>query len=350
MLRRSRRNEKDVPAEDEVEDPSPSRELLEDVEMRDTTVIEGGPSGGGLFLPEHPDSEAEEEETLQGLDQTSTTEPSPLEDPDLFDADSGQDLELDENEDEDEDEDEEEESVDEDDDVQSQDHVPESTNDEEDPIIKTYTVYSTSRLSDHLYLFQYPIRPPSRPYEHAELPLEARLKSRAGMVEIDIPIPESHYYDAEKAVSWTDVPLAKQTLGGQIIHGGRYLIGVIRNDELHVTSIKGVAQLRPNFKYIDARDAVEREAKKQEYHAERGPQAARAVQVSAKTAESLPDLSSTALLRAAEDEQWTRLAWNEKRSNESSRMYEHMFTRQMDKTPEKITSKEQYLDLLSTTS
>jgi DNA-directed RNA polymerase III subunit RPC5 len=59
---------------------------------------------------------------------------------------------------------------------------------EDDPVLKTYDVFISDQLKDHIYLVQYPIRNPQEPYSDESAPLEARIKPREGTLELDVPL------------------------------------------------------------------------------------------------------------------------------------------------------------------
>lgn len=301
----------------------------DDSEIRETTVIEGGASGG-LFVADDDDSDedatirharAEADAEMEGYDS---------------EAYAGQQLMYSE----------EGSGAEEEDDEEAEEEGPGLG---DDPIVKTIDIYATKILSEHLYLFQYPIRPANRPYEETDRPTEARMKPRAGHLQVEIPILESNYYDRQRAVQWTTEPLRTQTLGGSVAPGRNYLVGLVRGDEMHVTPLKGVAQLRPIFRYIDEHDREEREVKRSEASADKTARAPKTVQVSAKSSDMLPDLSTTALIRAAEEENWTKLQWRESTHRESENVSKHLMTGKQDTLCTPITDKAAYLDMLSTT-
>lgn len=300
-----------------------------DIEMRDTTVVEGGASGG-LFLPDD-ESDGELDQIIQ-----QTAGDIPMDDGG-YDTDSyfhDQLMELSEVEEE----------------ANGEDSGAEDE-DDDDPIIKTYDIYGTKRLAEHLHLLQYPIRPPNRPYHDAERPIGAQIKPRCGHLEIEIPIPDSAYYDHQRGTEWTDEALRKQTIGGTITKGRNYVIGVMHGDELHVTPLKGIVQLRPNFTYIDARDSAEKDVKRSDaMAADRAPRTAKAVQVSAKSTDAVHDLSTTALIRAAEEEKWTSMKWKDADDKESRKLFKLMYTSKTDQICESVTDKQGYLNLLSSTT
>jgi hypothetical protein len=77
---------------------------------------------------------------------------------------------------------------------------------EEDPVVKEYDIYMTSELASSLYLFQYPVRAVNKPYTKAQhsCPVDARLKSKAGLIEIDVPVNTAQNFDQEKGKVWGD--------------------------------------------------------------------------------------------------------------------------------------------------
>ncbi|CCG84264.1 protein of unknown function [Taphrina deformans PYCC 5710] len=305
----------------------PKIDADDDVELQDMTVTEGGASGGLFVADDSDDDDAIAQARLAA--QIRSDDDSDENSDDY----AGQQLQhMSRSEDEDDEDMEDEQDAD----------------DGDDPIVKTYEICATKILAEHLYLFQYPIRSANRPYESSDLPSEARMKPRTGHVQIDIPILESNYYDNQRAVQWTDDPLKVQTLGGNVAPSRNYLIGLVRGDQLHVTALKGVAQLRPVFKYIDEHDREEREAKRSDASAEKGAKAPKAVQMSAKSSDALPDLSTTALIRAAEEENWTKLHWRESSHKESENVFKHLITTKPDTLCNPLTDKAAYLDMLST--
>jgi RPC5 protein len=80
------------------------------------------------------------------------------------------------------------------------------SDDENDPVVRSYDIFinAQSSVSDQLHLFQYPVRNRSMEYNNSSGsgPLEARIKARAGLVEVDIPLPTAKNYDNRKGVLW----------------------------------------------------------------------------------------------------------------------------------------------------
>lgn len=69
--------------------------------------------------------------------------------------------------------------------------------DEDDEILAEYPIYLTTELSKYLYMFQYPMR--STPFTAKTGPSAARLKPKAKMVELDLPLDtRSTNYSTER--------------------------------------------------------------------------------------------------------------------------------------------------------
>jgi hypothetical protein len=68
---------------------------------------------------------------------------------------------------------------------------------EEDEVLAEYPIYLSTELTKYLYMFQYPMR--STPFSSKTGPSAARLKPKAKMVELDIPLDtRSTNYSTER--------------------------------------------------------------------------------------------------------------------------------------------------------
>ena len=104
----------------------------------------------------------------------------------------------------------------------------------------------------------------------------------------------------------------KQTLGGQIIqdeHGNpNYMLGAFRGNELHLTRLDGVVQMRPQFHHVDAITHQETAARRSEAADDRKPAQALALAQTYKDnrdIENLEELRAKNLLQLAQEEKWT---------------------------------------------
>ncbi|KAI1611054.1 Sin-like protein conserved region-domain-containing protein [Exophiala viscosa] len=185
--------------------------------------------------------------------------------------------------------------------------------DEDDPVVASYDVYLTSAPaksskadSSKIYVLQYPShRKKSRPYNVArgQAPTSFRLKPTTGFLEVDVPMFTEGNYNPDmgeklgKALSrshtlevggshglgggfssggpapsrMVDIPmhdrppvgdtmLASQTLGGKIVAPSArdpiYFLGRFEDNQLNLTRVNGVVQLRPQLHHLDAEDEL----------------------------------------------------------------------------------------------
>ena len=263
---------------------------------------------------------------------------------------------------------------------------------DDDPIVHTYDIHVTTTLSPHLYLFQYPVRGSHLPFANStgSCPISARIKPDSGAVELDIPINTTRHYDQEKGRKWgealrkarldrearasttssraaasgkrrrignedgsdddADSPshltfeearasgriLATQTLGGKIqADNTRYMIGVFRNNQLHLTPLKATVQLRPQFHHIDTATELERVMNRSlriDPNNPTGnpntPAAARALQATVKTTDDgggggMGDVLK--VLRKEEGEGWKTMSWVDQDEGEAWEIFDSMF-------------------------
>ncbi|KAI9751823.1 MAG: hypothetical protein M1815_000902 [Lichina confinis] len=154
--------------------------------------------------------------------------------------------------------------------------------------------------------------------------------------------------------------LNKQTLGGQIDppQDGKpiYMIGAFQDDQLHMTPIDSLAQLRPQFHHLDALVEQERAAARPQ----RDPgaagrvQEARAVQMTAKSADA-DDMDTAEViktLKAAQEENWKRLMYADEDTTEAWGAYEKLFTANAKDAPklQSLVTCAEYLDSISACS
>ncbi|KAK9462424.1 Sin-like protein conserved region-domain-containing protein [Lipomyces oligophaga] len=205
----------------------------------------------------------------------------------------------------------------------------ESSAGDDDPIVKEFPVYLSSKLADQLHLFQYPVRSAARPYTHAsgEPILECRVKPQAGVVQVDVPIQQSRFYDREKADKWDMVD--RQTLSGVMTTSEGYMVGVFLKDELHLTPLKGSVQLRPSFAYIDKDTQAERELARSVRLETTKSKEIRAVQMSIKATDGSAPRYSLALAaqKRAETEEFQTMRWNDKDTTDAWELAEQLQTK-----------------------
>ncbi|KAG0171062.1 DNA-directed RNA polymerase III subunit RPC5 [Apophysomyces sp. BC1034] len=268
------------------------------------------------------------------------------------------------------------------------------TSDDEDEVLSEIPVYLSNKLSKYLYLFQYPMR--SMPFNERNGPCAARVKPHAKMVELEIPLDiRSDFYNRERgedfAMGMNDKTiktaydrrmeeheeeqmmghsynrnkkkeeelLDKMTLTSTVVPTQtQYLVGVLHQDELHVTPIRSMVQMRTGFSYIDKIDEkwkaankriqdqekLEEKTKKPEISAK-----ATAVQISLKNSENegsgRRNLYSMAV-HNAEDEQWMPVAYYNERTPQAETVYESLYASNKEELKCTMTNAD-YLDAVS---
>ncbi|KAI8079691.1 DNA-directed RNA polymerase III subunit Rpc5 [Gilbertella persicaria] len=264
---------------------------------------------------------------------------------------------------------------------------------EDDEVLAEYPIYLTNELSKYLYMFQFPMR--SIPFNGRNGPNAARIKPKAKMVELDLPLDtRSTNYSTERGEDFAmglndkaiktaydrrmeeheeelsmghnynrgqkkkeEELLDKMTLTStEVPTQTKYVIGVIRNEELHVTPISTTVQLRPGFKYIDkidekwkaANKRIQDVEKQEEKKRNTDPEKAQTLQVSVKNAEPQGirrNLYSMAV-RNAEEEDWQPIVYYDENSLQAEKVSEKLYSTSKEEL-ECTTAKTEYLDLLS---
>ncbi|KAK9329753.1 Sin-like protein conserved region-domain-containing protein [Lipomyces starkeyi] len=219
--------------------------------------------------------------------------------------------------------------------------------DDDDPIVKSFPIYLSSRLASHLHIFQYPVRPNTRPYtgSQGEPVLDLRVKPDSGIVQVDVPINTTHFYDHEKGEKWGAVD--RQTLGGVMTQSEGYMIGIFKDGELHLTPVKGTCQLRPSFTYVDKDAQTEKEIARSFKQDPAKPKEIRAVQMTVKSSDDSAPRYSGALAarKRAEDEEFVEMHWYDKDTEEAWDLADHL--RSASREPLiPATTRDEYIDLI----
>ncbi|KAI5926636.1 Sin-like protein conserved region-domain-containing protein [Camillea tinctor] len=265
-----------------------------------------------------------------------------------------------------------------------------TTTPEADPIVASYNVYTNPSLPTNrkLLILQHPNKqgPVNVPYAQLS---EVRIKPRSGMLEVDVPMSHAHAdYDRDKGLRWgaalakstaaknggshglaggfgigvpamrggkrraddydkdidlldwteavrQDKVLRTQTLGGQFPNESqtncRYMVGVFKGNQLHLTPASALIHLRPQLHHIDAIAEQGRLARPHEGAAAAGPaptgkdgaaapsgQAARAIHMSIKSAGTgngeITTETMTDRLRSVQMEPWRKLKYEDDES------------------------------------
>ncbi|THV70841.1 hypothetical protein D6C77_06317 [Aureobasidium pullulans] len=295
---------------------------------------------------------------------------------------------------------------------------------DDDPVIAEYNVYITPRQLEQIYLLQYPNRNRSQAYNdrNGARPVDFRLKPQAGFMEMDIGMNPSANFNKFQSLVWgeairksktnggsatfgaaagfaptkggkgrakqegsemsvdqglarfqeavnRDAVYQKQTLGGQILQdeagNPNYMLGAFRGDELHLTRVDGVVQMRPQFHHVDAITHAETAARRTEAAEGNGPSGPGAAAAAAKQpqalalaqtykdnrdVENLEALRAKNLLLIAAEEKWTRLEYFDEDEEASYETYhDRLFLKEPGAAPplKSQMKNEEYLDAIS---
>jgi len=218
---------------------------------------------------------------------------------------------------------------------------PDNADIDDDPVVKSYNIHVTSRLSPFSYLLQYPTRNSQRPYPN---PISTKYKPKTKILQLEIPIDTTQYYDSEKAEKFQGEgekgKFDRFRIEGNMMSGkAGYAVGVIRGDELHLTPLSGTGIMRPTFEYL----TPPKDPKKDDLKA---AGQAKAIQISAKSS-TQQDPSPLLALRIAEEEEWQRLEWCDDRSEQTGTVYQHLYSTNSDKLHPMQNSRKEYLKRLA---
>ncbi|XP_034830729.1 DNA-directed RNA polymerase III subunit RPC5 [Maniola hyperantus] len=151
---------------------------------------------------------------------------------------------------------------------------------EEDPVVQEIPVYLSQALSEHLYIYQYPVRPANRDWKDVKV-TNASIKPKNHLVRMEIGLDT--YSDkycpskGEQIALNTDGPQEsryikdKEKERSQYFRNGimdkivyessapcvetqHYAVAVLQDKELHCTPVQGIVQLRPSYSYFDKQD------------------------------------------------------------------------------------------------
>ncbi|KAJ1974775.1 hypothetical protein H4R34_004592, partial [Dimargaris verticillata] len=237
----------------------------------------------------------------------------------------------------------------------------------EDRVVAEIDVFQADQLAQDLMVLQYPLKERAREMENFENPRRARIKPNNLVVELDFPIDTSSIlYNKDRGEELSlgfndkkiqtiydmneDLPgqsgithMETRTMASNLLPTNtKYMVGVLRNNELHMTPVSKVAQMFPSLKYLDVISAKVKAANQRvtdddddDDSATSAPKPkpkARAVQVSVRTpaAEELAHLRKTSvsyLRQQIDEEKWEKLHYLESTSAESQEMYTQLFAR-----------------------
>ncbi|CDK28841.1 unnamed protein product [Kuraishia capsulata CBS 1993] len=130
----------------------------------------------------------------------------------------------------------------------------------DDPVVEEIPISFKPISEAELYLLQFPNKAANSAYAKHEIAniSDAKVKSQSGIIEVEIPVDKSRFFDQEKSEKWFNVEA--QTLSGVSSDAQGYCAGQLVNGELCLFPLAKTMQLRPSFKYVDALRAFRNES------------------------------------------------------------------------------------------
>ena len=144
--------------------------------------------------------------------------------------------------------------------------------DDEDPVVQETDVFLSKQLANNLFLLQYPVRPSKMSYDEADVS-NVKFKPRQQTLTFEVGIDvSSNNYNRSKGEQiainvdgnnpGADATYASEKMDKQVLTSlpsgskpNRYAIGYLSNNQLHLTPLKSVLQMRPSFSYLDSADS-----------------------------------------------------------------------------------------------
>jgi len=141
-----------------------------------------------------------------------------------------------------------------------------------DPVVHEIPVFVSRGVN--CYLFQYPVRPATMPYDNTDV-VRARFRPTNQQVELELKLnTDNPNYDRSKGEQialntdgcnpghgQSDRTFQSSVMDKQLLTGaravtdcGRYAVGILDNNELHLTRVEGMLHLRPSLGYLDKSD------------------------------------------------------------------------------------------------
>ncbi|CAK9834119.1 DNA-directed RNA polymerase III subunit RPC5 [Anthophora retusa] len=146
---------------------------------------------------------------------------------------------------------------------------------ESDPVVKEIPVYLSQTLADKLFIFQYPVRPAWKGYDNTTfLKTSIKPENQEVLIEVAIDTHSINYdqskgeqialnADGDSKIDQTDDEKAfdSNLMDKTLLYSSRalpncsnYAVGVFQDGELHITPLRGIIQMRPQFNYLDKSD------------------------------------------------------------------------------------------------
>uniref|UniRef100_A0AAV1ULX9 DNA-directed RNA polymerase III subunit RPC5 n=1 Tax=Peronospora matthiolae TaxID=2874970 RepID=A0AAV1ULX9_9STRA len=212
----------------------------------------------------------------------------------------------------------------------------------DDPVVREIPVHLADELRHHLYMVQFPLRPTYRPMP--EPPKAARMKPQNRMMQLDFPVDlRSEHFDQDAEDYLKQKHLRMQSSSVPTLTN--YVVGVLRQGQLHLTPLTAVMQMRPSLAHIDDAVDSEEEDMETEEKVQPPPEELKEVQFQFKKKQSERAISAIQNSYAykkqqIEAENWIELQVQDKSSAGAGNEFENLFSEREEEVVSTMTSDE----------
>ncbi|XP_049869429.1 DNA-directed RNA polymerase III subunit RPC5 [Pectinophora gossypiella] len=161
---------------------------------------------------------------------------------------------------------------------------------EDDPVVQEIPVYLSQALTEHLYIYQFPVRPGNRDFKEEHV-VNSAVKPRNKLVRLEVGLdtssdnychskgeqialntdgqPEPYY---SKSKEKEKPPYFRDGIMDKIVYESsnpctetaHYAVAVLQDKELHLTPMQAIVQLRPSYSYYDKQEKRKHDKSKAE--------------------------------------------------------------------------------------
>nr|CAG4637081.1 EOG090X07NA [Ceriodaphnia reticulata] len=156
-----------------------------------------------------------------------------------------------------------------------------NVNEENDPVVREIPVFLSKNLLQKLYVLQYPLRSVAVEIDKPNI-IAARIKPKLQEVELELELPtKTSNYDQSKGEQICinadgpdkyDKPDYQNFFKGSVmdkiiytstkalLDPGRFAVGILIDNELHLNPLHGILHVKPSFPYLDKSDKALKDA------------------------------------------------------------------------------------------
>lgn len=237
--------------------------------------------------------------------------------------------------------------------------------------MKSYKVLLTTQLTPYLHLVQTPSKS-HLPNLH-ERAIRGRFKKVSRAMELDVPLNTRHETYSKirgedfaisaqmgsiKLVGGTQQNVPSKMLDTVTLSGGpvselnaKYFVGVVRDEQVHLTPVNTVLQLRPRLGYLDDMDAKTKASTKKLADLDKPNQSdqVKAVQLQFRKKETVEQIAARLnsyayLKRQVDEEAWINVSHFSQTSQEALKVAERLVCEKEDRLEFKEVDRHSFIE------